>query len=61
MAALGWLMNLDFAGSGITGVDTTPGVEWTFPNDRAQWSFNDDRAQWRFEGDRVQWDFRVEG
>ena len=54
MAALGWLLNLGFAGSGSTIVaPTQPGLEYTLPDSRVHYGLPTDRLHYTMPEDRI--------
>ena len=50
MAALGWILNLGFAGSDVIVVSINiPGVEWAVSTERLHWSVDTLRLHWKAE------------
>jgi len=48
MAALGWLLNLGFGGSGVEIVAIhIPGLEWKVDAGRLQWTLDTGRLHWK--------------
>lgn len=56
MAALGWLMNLGFAGGEPAAIaPTVPGLGWTLDETRPHWTLDETRAHWTLEENRAHW------
>ena len=58
MPALGWLLNLDFAGgTAVTGVDAIGLGQWELTADRGHWELSgQDRGHWELTEDRGHWE-----